>query len=349
MTTSPALAFALLLAGLLFWLALPIIPAMMELIWPRDAVPLNAVGNDAGNLTYFAESFTARAHREGLLGTMVPPRLTDGSPVIAHSQAQPLPSGRKAVKDLVVLMDAEPVPAGTEFSSECLARLTLRGSENVTYRALLGQRDVLLGARSTVLRWVHARGRLEVAEGCRLLGRATADRSIVLAPGVAFDRLESDVVRVGGAETVDAPILPTGAYEMFVPKKATMLGTHYWRTQENLLVPAGAALIGSAISTAAIVVDQGARVTGSLKAHGDLRICAGSVVVGSVAARGRITIERGAKVSGPIISETGIVVEAAVIGGPGKRTTITAPAVRLYSGATVYGAIMAGDDGLTLA
>lgn len=345
---SPVLAFAFLAAGLLIWLAIPLVPAIMELLWPRDAVPLNAVGNDAGNLTYFAESFTTRANREGLLGTMVPPRLTDGSTVIAHSQAQPI-TGKKTVRDLVVLMDAEPVPAGTEFASECLARLTLRGSERVTYRALLGQRDVLLGERSIVLRWVHARGRLEVAEGCQLLGRATADRSIVLSPNVAFDRLESDVVRVSGVEAVETPILPTGAYEMFVPKKATSMGTHYWRTTDNLLVPAGAALIGSVVSTAAIVVDQGARVTGSLKAHGDLRICAGSVVVGSIAARGRVTIERGAKVSGPIISETGVVVESAIIGGPGKRTTVTAPIIRLYPGATVYGAVMAGEDGLTLA
>ena len=164
-----------------------------------------------------------------------------------------------------------------------------------------------------------------------------------------LERLESDVVRVSGQEAVEAPVLPTGAYEMFVPKKATSLGTHYWRTQENLLVPAGAALIGSVISTQAIVVDPGARVTGSLKAHGDLRICAGSVVVGSIAARGRITIERGAKVSGPIISETAVVVESAIIGGPGKRTTITAPIIRLYPGATVYGAVMAGEDGQTIA
>lgn len=344
---TPMVAFALLLTALLVWLAIPLLPALLELLWPRDAQPLNAVGNDAGNLTYFAESFTARANREGLLGTMVPPRLTDGSTVLAHSQAQPI--AKKNVKDLVVLMDTEPVPAGTEFSSECLARLTLRGSERVTYRALLGQRDVLLGARSTVLRWVHARGRLEVAEGCSLLGRATADRSIVLAPNVVFERLESDVVRVSGQEAVEAPVLPTGAYEMFVPKNATSLGTHYWRTNDNLLVPAGAALIGSVISTAAIVVDQGARVTGSLKAHGDLRICAGAVVVGSIAARGRITVERGAKVSGPLISETAVVVESAIIGGPGKRTTITAPIIRLYPGATVYGAVMAGEDGLTLA
>jgi predicted acyltransferase (DUF342 family) len=333
---------------MLLWLALPLVPALMELLWPRDAVPLIAVGNDANNLTYFAESFTARANREGLLGTLVPPRLTDGSVVRVHSQAQPLPAGGKPVTDLVVLVDTEPVPAGTAFASECLARLTLRGSENVTYRALLGQRDVLLGARSTVLRWVHARGRLEVAGGCRLMGRATADRAIVLGSDVVFDRLESDVVRVGGVETQEAPVLPTGAYEWFVPKKATSLGTHYWRTHENLLVPVGTALTGSVISTAAIVVDQGARVTGSLKAHGDLRICARAVVVGSIAARGRITIEHGAKVSGPIISETAVVVEAAVIGGPGTRTTITAPIIRLYPGATVYGAVMAGDDGLTL-
>jgi predicted acyltransferase (DUF342 family) len=238
---------------------------------------------------------------------------------------------------------------GTDFASECLARLTLRGAENVSYRALLGQRDILLGARSTVMRWVHARGRLEVAEGCRLLGRATADRAIVLASGVLFERLESDVIRVSGQEVEEAPVLPTAAYERFAPAKAASLGEHYWRLQEPLRVPAGAALTGSVVCTRSITVERGARVTGSLKAHEELRIGAGAVVIGSLAARGRIVIERGAKVTGPIISESAVIVESAIVGGPQTRTTVTAPVVRLYPGATVYGAVMAGEDGRSVA
>jgi predicted acyltransferase (DUF342 family) len=347
----PELAFLALLAALVGWMTLPLLPALLELYFPKDASPLDAVGNDAGNLTFFAESFTRRVTQEGLLGTMVPPRLSDGSTVRTHSQGQPLVKQRRPVNDFVVLLDTEPLPDGIELGSECLARLTVRGGTGCTYRALLGQRDVVLGPNSTVLRWVHARGRLEVGEGSKLLGRATAERSIVLAPNVSFDRLESDVIRVAGVEdTVEAPTLPTGAYQRFVPeKRARSMGPAYWRVEDNLLVPSGAALVGSVIATGAIVVDDGARVTGSIKAHHDVRICSGAVVVGAISARGRITIERGAKVSGPIVSESAIVIEAAVVRSKDARTTVAAPIVRLLPGATIYGAVMAGDDGQTIA
>lgn len=345
---SSFLAFALLLLALILWLAVPLIPALMELMRPRDAAPLDAVGNDAGNLTYFAESFTARAMREGLLGTMVPPRLSDGTPILTHSTAKPLPVQRKVFDELVVLTDGETIPEGIEFRSECLARMTVHSNADVTYRALLGQRDVYLGPRTTVQRWVHARGRLEVAGGCRLWGRATAERQIVLGTDVSFDRLESEIIRVTDVETPEAPVLPTGAYERFTPKNAQSMGPSYWRVDDDVAIPAGSILIGSIISTGSIVVRDGARVTGSIKAHREVVVSNGAVVIGSISARERVTIEHGARVSGPVISEAAVVVEAAVVGGTGKLTTVTAPSIRLLPGATIYGAVMAGADGLTV-
>lgn len=349
MPSSPGMAFALLLLALIAWMALPLLPAFMELLRPRDAAPLSAVGNDAGKLTYFADSFTKRAQREGLLGTMVPPRLGDGTPVLSHSQAAPLVKQRKPIEDMVVLMDSTPLPEDCELATEVLARLTVRGSNGVVYRALLGQRDVYLGERSTVLRWVHAKGRLEVANNCRLLGRATAERTIVLGTNVTFERLEAGVIRVTDVETAEAPVLPTGAYERFVPSYGKQLAPAYWRIDGGLPITAGSAFIGSAIATGSIVVNDGARVTGSLKAHDEIIVRSGAVVTGSLSARKRITLERGARVSGPIISEEAIVVEAVVVGSSTKPTTVTAPVVRLLPGATIYGAVMASENGLTVA
>jgi len=54
MAGSPEAAFALLLLALIGWMAIPLLPAVFELLRPRDAAPLNAVGNDAGRLTYRA-------------------------------------------------------------------------------------------------------------------------------------------------------------------------------------------------------------------------------------------------------------------------------------------------------
>ncbi len=346
---APLGAFALLLGALLVWLSVPLIPAMMELIRPRDATPLNAVGNDAGRLTYFADSFTQFATQEGLLGMTVPARLSDGTRVRAHAHHSPITSSDQSVTDVVVLMDSEPLPDNTVLERECVARRSTRGSAGVTYRALLGQEDVLLGRDSAILRWVHARGRLVAEAGTRLIGRATADESITLATNVSFDRLESGVVQVSGNVPPERPAMATDTHHAFVPERAVSMGPNYWRVTGDLTIPAGAALTGSVIATGSIVVREGARVTGSMKAHRAIRIESGAVIRGSCTARGRIDVGAGSRVSGPVISETDVYVRSAIVGAPGKLTTVTAPIIRLMPGATVYGAIMAAESGLTMA
>ena len=95
-------------------------------------------------------------------------------------------------------------------------------------------------------------------------------------------------------------------------------------------------------------VIAGARVEGSIQAQGTMHIKSRAVVMGSLAARERIVIEDGARLSGPVISETSIVVGAAVVGIASKRTTVTAPRVELRAGATIYGAVMSADGGASV-
>lgn len=346
---APELVFTLVLVGTIGWIMIPFVPAMIELIRPKDASPLNAVGQDSGQLTYFATSFTERMKAEGLLGTSVPPKLSDGSRVRVHNAMQPLPIERDPISDVVVIMDDTPLVPGLAIATECLARRTFHGGANSSYRAILGQRDVQLGEGSTVLRWVHANGRLEAAKGTRLLGRATSDREILLETNVQFDRLDAPMVRVGGSGTLETPIMPLAAYTPFVPPNAIALAGGYWRVSGNLVIPGDTSVAGSIIVRGNVVVSEGARVEGSIKAHGTMHIKSRAVVMGSLSARERIVIEDGARLSGPVISEKSIIVGAAVVGIASKRTTVTAPRVELRSGATIYGAVMSADGGASVA
>lgn len=345
---SSSAMFVVVLLGTIAWIAIPFVPAIMELMHPNDASPLNAVGQDSGQLTYFATSFTKRMTDEGLLGTSVPPRLSDGTAVRVHALASPLAASKTAIPDMVVLMDDTQIIDGVSVASECLARRSFNGGANGSYRAILGQRDVRLGVNTTVLRWVHANGILEAAGGCQLSGRATSDREILLGVGVQFDRLDAPMVRVGGGGTMETPILPLTAYTEYTPPKAVSLGSGYWRVIGDLTIPANTSLAGSIIVTGNLVVSENARVEGSIKAHGTMHIKSRAVIMGSVVARERIVIEDGARLSGPIISEHSIIVGASVVGIASKRTTVTAPRVELRSGATVYGAVMSADGGASV-
>jgi cytoskeletal protein CcmA (bactofilin family) len=345
---SPETVFALLLIATIAWIAIPFIPALSELLRPRDAAPLASVGQDSGLLTYFATSFTERVTNEGLLGTTPPAWLSDGSAVRVHSAQTPIAPERGGTSDVVLVTDETPVPPGVNIAAELFAREVFRGGANGTYRAILGQRDVRLGAGSTVQRWVHANGSLAAATGTRLLGRATSDVSIVLEGGVQFDRLDAPVVRVGDG-SAETQILPVSAYSPFLPGNAMVLGPGYWRVTGDLTIPAGASLVGSVIVLGNVIVSEGARVEGSIKARGTLQVRARAVVVGALASRREITIGNGARVSGPVIAETSVAVGAATVGSAGSRTTVTAPQVELRSGATVYGAVMSADGGVSRA
>jgi predicted acyltransferase (DUF342 family) len=341
------LVFLQLLAAFLLWLLLPLVPALSELFRPKDAAPLQAVGNDAGKLTYFATSFTERAERDGLLGTTVPTSMRDGTTVIGVSRTVPLLDVRKPTQSVVVLLDSVALPEGVEFAGEVLARLAMPPGRRNAFRAVLGLHDVGLGEGSAVQRWVHAQGRLEVADHCRLFGRATSEHTIVLGHNVAFERLQAPVIQVAGSEVADVPAPNAGAAEQFVPDQGEEITAGYWRVNGDLVVPSGTQLLASVVCRGNIIVEDGARVTGAVKAHGELIVRPNAVVNGSLAARKRIVIETGAHVIGPVISEESVRVDAAVVGASDRASTVTAPIVELLPGATIYGAVMAGVRGST--
>ncbi|HYW31437.1 MAG TPA: hypothetical protein VE869_08030 [Gemmatimonas sp.] len=344
---APGLAFALLMAATLLWIALPFLPAMFELLRPRDAAPLDAVGTDSGSLTYFATSFTERMGAEGVFGAVPPGRLADGRGLRLHSARTPLTVSTAVQSDVLLLEDDTALPDGTHCSAECLSREDFNAGDRCNFRAVLGGRHVRLGTGTVVQRWVHAAGTLDVGVGSRLIGRATADDDIMLASDVQFDRLDAAMVRVGTRQPQDTTTLPVSAFTPYIPEGALPLGTGYWRVTGDLTVPPGSALSGSVIVLGNVRIGDGARVDGAIKAHGTLTVSPRAVVTGALSARSRIAIENGARVSGPVISETEIAVGAAVVGTPGQRTTVTAPLVELRNGATVYGAVMSADGGVT--
>lgn len=342
------LFFLQVLVAFLLWLMLPLLPALSELMRPKDAAPLQSVGSDAGKLTYFATSFTERAQRDGLLGTMVPPYMSDGTTVIGVSRTVPLLDGRKPTQSVVVLLDSVPLPEGMEFAGEVLARLTMPPSRRNSFRAVLGKRDVGLGEGSTVQRWIHAHGRLEVGNDCRLFGRATSERTIILGTNVIFERLQAPVIQVTALEAYQPPAPNTGAYERFEPDDGEEIITGYWRVDGDLRVPSGTLLLASVVCRGSVIVEDGARVTGSVKAHGELIVRQNAVVNGALTARERIVIESRARVSGPVISEESVVIDAAIVGASNQASTVTAPIIELSPGATIYGAVMAGVRGNTV-
>ncbi len=338
------------------WLLLPLLPALLELLRPTDDAPLTMVGQDAGDITFFAEGF--RAYLDRNLPPDAPPAgtehtgtLVDGT-AFAQLDGRPEMVGALADPDRVVrrvVLTGSPLqlPGGEVFAMELLARQRFEGGPNAAYRALLAEGAARLGERSSVQRWLHARGALEVGDDSTLNGRASSDEELRLGLGVRFGRLGAPRIVVGATEPEPAAEPATPRTSMTLPGDAVRTRDHA-RIPRDFVLPAHAVLIGSLVVEGDCRIGRGARLAGSVKAHGRLVVGDGAVVDGTLVSRESIVLGRGCRVTGPVIAEDEAVIgPMSMVGRERLPTTVAGRRVRLGDGCQVFGAVSPREGGET--
>jgi cytoskeletal protein CcmA (bactofilin family) len=354
---SEGLAFLLLLLGCLAWLLLPLAPALRELLRPTDAAPLAMVGQDAGDLTFFADRFRAylreqlgERHADGALAPNG--RLPDGTPWVRAGSDQ-VPRTPSHVDALVLADPGAVLPPDGVYAMEVYARGELTCGARSIVRALLSDAECRMGDEVDVLRWVHADGVLRIGSGSTLHGRGTSDAAIHLGAGVRFARLRAPRIAALNTAAAEAPhrIGSSGVSEpltRFDPPGAVRLGDGRLRVDGSLHVPARSTVAEHLVVRGDLHVGPGARLDGAIKAHGSVTLAEGAVVRGAVVARLDVHAQRGVWVAGAVIAERAVILSAdVVVGSPAQPTTVAAPCVRLEPGAVVYGAVTT-EDGAVL-
>ncbi|GLC26145.1 polymer-forming cytoskeletal protein [Roseisolibacter agri] len=348
---SEGLAAALLLLAFVAWMLLPLIPALLELLRPTDATPLAMVGQDAGELTYFADRFRGylqeQLARSADASTAATGRFADGTSWVRMPLAE---HGSAAARvDAVVLADPDTwLPSDGVYTMELFARGDLTCGARTVVRALLADGACELGDGSDVLRWVHAEGVLRAGVDATLHGRATSHEAIELRPGVRFARLRAPRIASEGASGLE-PLPPLPAEEHtaltpFVPTGATRLGDGYLRVDGSLVVPPCSLVRANLIVRGDLRLEAGSRVQGAVKAHGSVTVGRDVVVDGAVVAQREVHVDAGARLLGVVIAEGAVELAARVqVGCPDRPATIAAPRVRLAPGVTVHGAINTAD------
>ncbi|MCC6930006.1 MAG: polymer-forming cytoskeletal protein [Gemmatimonadaceae bacterium] len=359
-------AFLALFAVAVAWFLLPLLPALRELLSPTDAEPLTAVGQDAGDLTVFADGFRDYLARQlptapssapstdpstaaSRVGTLV-----DGTPFVQLAESAEL-LREVALTDgsiprVVIAERALTLPGGETFPLEVLARGPLRAGKGTIFRALLGMDDLTLGAGSEILRWVHADGTLRLAEGCTVHGRASATARILLGPDVAFSRIRAAHIAAVPDPTADdalallddAPSLPPVISGTARLPAGTLRERGYTRVPGDLTIPAGGTVTGALVVQGRLSVGEGARVGGSVKVHGECTLAADAVIDGTLVSRRGVTLGARCLVQGSIVAEGDVVVgSGSWVGSPSTPASIAAVRVTIRSGAQVFGAISA--------
>jgi cytoskeletal protein CcmA (bactofilin family) len=352
------IAIAVLLLLTVGWVALALAPAIAELAHPKDDLPLN-VDMYEGDVRSFAIGFRRymteqlpnlqlsrrlRGGQEGILpdGTTLLKLVDGASPLLMHAEGlDEAEIGDRVTHKLVVSYAKMVLPGGLASVGGLYATDLVCGGEAGVFRALLGERDVVLGRRSVVLRWIHSDANLTVEEGATLHGRASAERRFLLAENTRFERIYGRPLLFG--EPFIPPLDPPGRRESLIPfELPNVLDATPSRVivSRSLAIPAGSVVTGNLVVRGDLRIGAHSRVIGSVKSHGRLTVEPYSHIAGGAVSTDSIDVQRGAILGGPVVAEHDVILRTgALVGQYSKPATVTADRVTVSIGAAVFGTI----------
>jgi cytoskeletal protein CcmA (bactofilin family) len=329
-------------AGLL---ALPLTPALRELISKRDATPLvtrkddGKIDNFARTLRLRCQPFQSWVQQCAARGTSEAFDLPEGKIFVAGISGKW--QGPQETNLLVLCASSVQLPGGFHSLDDFVAYDIVHTGKNNIFRALLSETDIYLGEGTKTLRWVHAQDNLFAEEHCNLFGRASAGHGITLAAGCTFERMHAPVI-YSSAEAAAIDIRPESAPFSKLAQAGIGRRRHHGRTH----LVADEQHYGDLVSSKSLHMDKGACIYGSVKANGQIELAHHAEVDGSVVSTKSIHIASGSFVKGPLIAEHEIVIDSGVqIGLPGTPTTVSAKHIRVASGSVLHGTVWARVEG----
>ncbi len=350
--------FALFLTITLILFLLPLIPSLLELNHATDTKPLRIVQEYDTEVTHFAVGFKAWLEKNFseffAVGRKTPKGASDGtledSTVfqIIGSNGVPSYSSKESksrtTHKLILSASSLRLSEKMFFESEIYSAGDIQAGTQSQFRALLAEGDIELGERSTVLRWAHSHASLHAAAGCKLFGRTSADKNLVLEENCCFERLHAGKIVFG--KLVATAKRPQAAPTVL--KTLPNVKDRYerrWLIDGDIDIPEHRSFNGDLVATGDIHIGAGAHITGSLKSTRNMYLAADARIDGAIVSSGNIHMEAGCFVAGPVIAEHNLLIkEGAIIGSRALPTTVTAPNILIANGVTAFGTVWADES-----
>jgi predicted acyltransferase (DUF342 family) len=313
-----------------FVLALPAIPAMLEIARPKDSGRLAIAEGYVRDPRWFG-----RAFRQKLAPFIAQARGAGESRAEFHMRTDedvhwsPLleipPSDRLrgiGIGDRIVVGHGAGIRDAYALDELVVER-------DVVARTLTSDGTLQIADSVRILRWIDADGDIDVGSGSDLGLSASGGARVTLGGDVRFER-------VWGAPVASSnDVLEPFALDV---KPAT--------TVDNHTVADGK----SAVFSGSVLVLADTRLPVHLKVHGPLAVEPGVVVAGNIIARGDVTLAANVSVEGHIFAEGNVRLGPGTrVGRPGVAKTIYATGhVIVADDVEVFGWIVSEDGGRTL-
>ena len=347
---SPVQTWLIFYGLIIIGLAIPFMPALRTMMRgePRSTAmdqDIDAPGRIASFRTTLAEQFT------GLLKLVREEPIRGGNenghPYLLlgynHHLGESLPPGARRLRSLVLAAGHLDIPGELICDREIFAEGRINIGHNAIVKAVLSHRDIAIGPRARVTRWVRSDRRLDVAEGASLKGLASAGIELAIARRTRFEHL--DAPRIVFGRQADSPVQSSLAddFARYTPpsRHGEQLGNG-----RNLSVPPGHTVKGDLIVSGKLHIGEGCRVFGQLRADKGITIERDVVIEGSVYADGPISTGSDCVISGPIVSRSTLNLgPGCQVGKPEAPSTLAAETLLISESCVAYGTARASRRG----
>lgn len=253
--------------------------------------------------------------------------------------AESLPPGSKRLRSLVLAAGHLDIPGELICDREIFAEGRINIAHNAIVKSVLSHRDIAIGPRARVTRWVRSDRRLDVAEGACVKGWASAGIEIALARRARFEHLDAPRIVFGRQADSTTRIPQADTFIRFDPpsRRGEQLGNG-----RNLSVPPGHTVKGDLIVSGQLHIGDGCRIFGQLRADKGIVIGQAVQIEGAVYADGPISVGNDCLISGPLISRNELRLGAgSQIGKREALSTLTAETLIISEGCIAHGTVQA--------
>lgn len=250
----------------------------------------------------------------------------------------------KKLDKLIVITDDTEIDDKNTFLKEIYAKDNVKFGVKNKIRALAGDKDVRLGEKTTIYRWVDAEETLVAEKFSKLGVSATAGERLIVEPQCQFGRLFAPRVEIKNSILM---VQETDKEEVIVNRIAPL----YKKIQRDIeCVEDGEELRKTVITRKKFVVGAGAVIYGDIKSDQTVHIKKGAIVTGNVFAENAIVIEDGARVFGNVFGNENVYIGPNVrIGITGRiKSVVSREDMVIAEGAVIFGYIGTEKKGKTV-
>jgi hypothetical protein len=362
-----ALAAFLLFLVTIAWFLLAMLPAIRELIGRHDIEPLR-LSPEAADIRFFAQSFrryvnenldrlrSAADDHVCVIVQLERDMAWYASPASGIKRVFEGCHGSTPIDKLVAIAEGN-IRVCDDFvmSREIFAGGSLQGGARAMFRALLVERDAMLGEETTVVRWADAGHTLKVGPNSTLFGRASAGDTMMLAEGTRFERLAAPRIVFGAGEpqgdderVAQKRRLSRAQYTTFQAPDHAAISEGRWALEGDLHIPDGNVVTSDLVLTGALTVGRGAKIEGAVRAN-TIAAADDCIFSRSIVAEKYLSVGTRCHITGPIAVEGEAVIgDGCRVGDVGDETTISAIRIRVGRQVELSGEIWARSFGMVV-